>query len=269
MEVIVLDDAQAVAQKGAGLIAGLLNSKPAAVLGLATGRTPLAMYHRLVELYKERRVSFADATTFNLDEYLGIDAHNPQSYRSYMDREFFHHINIKLANTHLPACAERENPRHVGPRYEAMIRDAGGVDLQVLGIGQNGHIGFNEPGSSLGSRTRVKTLAERTLKDNSQAFEKGEFQPKLAITMGIATICDARKILILATGKHKSQAVAATVEGPVTAWCPASILQMHESVALLVDQEAASQLKNRDYYALACRENEALHQRFGQFLEDV
>jgi glucosamine-6-phosphate deaminase len=269
MEVIVLDDAQAVARKGASLIAGLIKTKPAAVLGLATGRTPLDMYRRLVDIHKKQRVSFAEVTTFNLDEYLGIGAHSLQSYRSYMDREFFNHIDINLANTHLPACVEQESPRRVGPRYEAMIRGAGGIDLQVLGIGQNGHIGFNEPGSSLGSRTRIKTLAKRTLEDNSQLFEEGEFQPRLAITMGIATICDARKILILATGKHKAQAVAATVEGPVTAWCPASILQMHEFVTLLVDQEAASQLKNRDYYALACSENEALHQRFGRFPEDV
>jgi len=147
-------------------------------------------------------------------------------------------------------------------RYEERIRAAGGIDLQLMGIGANGHIGFNEPSSSLRSRTRVKTLTKQTLKDNARLFAKDEFQPKLAITMGIATIMDARRILLLATGENKAGAVSAMVEGPVSAACPASILQMHERVSVLLDQAAAAGLSNRDYYEWTYRQNESLKERF-------
>lgn len=267
MEVIILKDADAVAAKGAELVAEMLRVKPAAVLGFATGRTPIAMYHRLTEAYQAGQLSFGKTTSFNLDEYLGISSGNPQSYRSFMDREFFNHVDIDRSRTHLPGCGEGENPRLVGARYEAMIRAAGGIDLQVLGIGQNGHVGFNEPGSSLASRTRIKTLTAKTLKDNKALFSEGEFQPRLAITMGIATIMGARRILLLATGKGKAEAASAMIEGPVTAACPASILQMHEHVTVLLDESAAADLKHREYYQLAYRENEALKDRFGEFYE--
>ena len=268
MEVIILNDAESVAARGAELVAEMLKVKPKAVFGFATGRTLIAMYRRLVELHRSGKLSFSNAMSFNLDEYLGIEAGNPQSYRSYMDREFFDHIDIHKANTHVPGCVLDENPGLVGPRYESMIRDAGGIDLQVLGIGHNGHIGFNEPSSSLASRTRVKTLTRRTLEDNSQLFTPGEFQPKLAITMGIATIMDARRILLMATGKNKADAAAGMIEGPVTAMCPASILQTHEFVSVLLDEAAAAGLRHRQYYDLAYRENEALKKRFGEFYEE-
>lgn len=267
MEVVILKDTQGVAAKGAELVAEMLRVKPAAIFGFATGRTPIAMYRLLAEQQGRGELSFSEAGSFNLDEYLGIGPDNPQSYRAYMDREFFDHIDIDKSQTHVPGCAPDENPRLVGPRYEAKVREAGGIDLQVLGIGNNGHIGFNEPSSSLASRTRVKTLTRRTLEDNSQLFAPGEFQPKLAITMGIATIMEARRILLLATGESKAGAVADMVEGPVTAMCPASVLQLHEHVTVLLDEPAASRLKRRDYYDLAHRENEALKDRFGEFFE--
>jgi glucosamine-6-phosphate deaminase len=221
MEVVILKDAKAVAAKGAELVAAMLRVRPKAIFGFATGSTPIAMYRLLADQYRAGELSFREAGSFNLDEYLGMEAANPQSFRSYMDREFFDKVDIDKARTHVPGCAAGENPRLVGPRYEAMIRAAGGIDLQVLGIGHNGHIGFNEPSSSLASRTRVKTLAHRTLEDNSRLFAAGEFQPRLAITMGIATIMEARRIMLLATGGNKAAAVAGMVEGPVTAMCPA------------------------------------------------
>ena len=265
MEIIILKNADRVAATGAELVSELLGARPDAVLGLATGSTQLALYRQLVERYNNGDISFSRATSFNLDEYLGITADNPQSYRAYMDKEFFDHIDIVKRNTHLPSCAEGQNPILVGPRYEQKISDAGGIDLQLMGIGCNGHIGFNEPSSSLGSRTRIKTLTRQTFKDNSRLFSEDETQPKLAITMGIATIMDARKILLLATGKDKADAVNQMVEGPVSAMCPASILQMHERVTVLLDEDAASELINRDYYDWTYLQNESLKKRFRTF----
>ena len=265
MEVVILKDASQVAAHGAALVESMLRVKPHAVFGFATGSTPLTLYHRLARRCRAGKVSFRQASSFNLDEYLGLAPDSPQSYRAYMQREFFDHVDIDASRTHLPVCAPGEDPQRVGPRYEAMIREAGGIDLQILGIGHNGHVGFNEPSSSLASRTRVKTLTPRTLEANSRLFDPGEFQPRLAITMGMATIMDARRILLLATGEAKAAAVAGSVEGPVTAMCPASALQLHERVTVLLDEAAAAQLKHRAYYDLAYRENRALKDRFGDF----
>lgn len=267
MEVIILKDAASVASMGAELVAELVGVKPDAVLGLATGSTPLSLYRELVGQYRTGTLSFAHVSSFNLDEYLGVAEENPQSYRSYMNRELFDRVDIDKSNTYLPKCEPGSNPVLVGPRYEQLIREHGGIDLQILGIGANGHIGFNEPSSSLSSRTRVKTLTRQTFDDNSRLFARGEFQPTLAITMGIATIMDAGKVLLLATGESKSSAVARMVEGPVSASCPASILQMHERVTVLLDQGAAGELKNRDYYEWTHLQNESLKKRFGTIYE--
>lgn len=248
---------------GGELVAELLRVSPAAVLGLATGGSQLALYRKLVEKHRAGELSFKLVTSFNLDEYLGVTVDNPQSYRAYMQREFFDHIDIDPGKTFLPECADGQNPVLVGPRYEQAIIAAGGIDLQILGIGGNGHIGFNEPSSSLHSRTRVKTLTRQTVEDNSRLFAATEFQPKLAITMGIATIMDARRILLLATGEKKAEAVAKMIEGPVTAMCPASILQMHERVTVLLDEAASGGLRNRDYYDWTHLQNESLKERFG------
>jgi glucosamine-6-phosphate deaminase len=249
---------------GGELVAELLRVSPAAVLGLATGGSQLALYRELVEKYQAGEISFASTTSFNLDEYLGVSPDNPQSYRAYMKRELFDQVDIDQRNTFMPACDEGQDPVLVGPGYEQKIRETGGIDLQLLGLGGNGHIGFNEPSSSLNSRTRVKTLSRRTFEDNSRMFSDKEFQPALAITMSIATIMDARRILLLATGKNKAEAVSAMIEGAVTAMYPASILQMHERVTVLLDESAAGQLLNRDYYDWTHLQNESLKDRFGR-----
>jgi len=265
MEIIILKSADDVAAMGADLVGELLRTKPDAVLGLATGSTQLSLYRHLVQRHNDGNISFRNTTSFNLDEYLGVAAENPQSYRSYMNREFFDHIDIDKQNTFLPFCEDGQNPRLVGPQYEEKIQNVGGIDLQLMGLGANGHIGFNEPSSSLSSRTRVKTLTRQTLKDNSRLFSEDEFQPKLAITMGIATIMDARSILLLAIGESKTEAVSKMIEGPVSAMCPASILQMHERATILLDETAAAGLKNRDYYDWTHLQNESLKSRFGTF----
>lgn len=249
MDVVILADAGAVAAHAASLFRRVLAARPDAVFGLATGNTPLPLYAKLAADCVAGRITFRQATSFNLDEYLGVDPGDPQSYRSYMQRELFDRIDIDPANTFLPECGDGEDPLEVGPRYEREIRARGGIDLQLLGIGANGHIGFNEPTSSLSSRTRIKTLTKETIETNRRNFEQAGAQPELAITMGIATIMDAREILLLATGANKAEAVRQAIEGPVTAMCPASILQMHERAAVLLDAAAAEALARRDYYA--------------------
>ena len=248
MDVVILSDGDEVASRGAAMFRRVLAGKPAAVFGLATGSSPLALYARLAADCAAGRVTFRRATTFNLDEYLGIDPANPQSYRASMRRNLFDRIDIDPANTFLPECAPGEDPLDVGPRYEQRIGERGGIDLQLLGIGANGHIGFNEPTSSLNSRTRIKTLTRETIESNRRFFEDAARQPQLAITMGIATIMDAREILLIATGEAKAEAVRKAIEGPVSAMCPASVLQLHERVTMLLDAAAASALERRDYY---------------------
>lgn len=258
MDVIILKESNDVAACGAGLIQRLLQTKPAAVLGLATGNTPLAMYQCLITACANGAVSFREVTTFNLDEYVGIDAGDPASYRSTMKRELFDRIDIDQARTYLPESGSGVDPSDTGPAYEEAILAAGGIDLQVLGIGQNGHIGFNEPTSSLGSRTRIKTLTQETLQNNSRYFADPDKQPQVAVTMGIATILDARHVLLLATGVQKAVAVRDAIEGPVSAMCPASALQMHRKVTVLLDDEAASRLTMRDYYDWVHRQKQRL-----------
>ena len=248
MDIVILKDSEQVAAAGALALQELLMNKKAAVLGLATGRTPKAMYRQLVSNCRESSTSFREVTTFNLDEYLGVLPGDVQSYRSYMKRELFDDVDVDSANTYLPECGVDENPLDVGARYEATILEKGGIDLQVLGIGQNGHIGFNEPSSSLNSRTRIKTLTRETIESNRQYFDDPAVQPQLAITMGIATIMAARRILLLATGAAKAEAVRESIEGAISASWPASILQMHERVTVLLDEPAASKLKRLDYY---------------------
>ena len=248
MEVIILKDADKVAEEGAQRICALVRQRPSAVLGLATGTTPIALYKKLIVHYQAGKISLSKVVTFNLDEYLGLAPDNPQSYRSFMNRELFDHIDIDGKNTYLPTCRETENPKTVSLLYEEKIKSVGGVDIQVSGIGSNGHIGFNEPTSSLSSRTRVKTLSEETVSDNSRLFKPNEFQPCLAITMGIATIMEARQILLLATGHNKSDAVSKMIEGPVTSRCPASVLQLHQKATILIDEAAASKLELKGYY---------------------
>ena len=246
MQVIIADSPEEVACLGADEICRLLARKRAAILGLATGSTPIAMYQVLIELHRKNRVSFKDVKTFNLDEYAGLAPDHPQSYRTFMNQQLFNEIDIVLGNTYIPYAGSFPDAEALA--YENKIQQEGGIDLQVLGLGRNGHIGFNEPSSSLASRTRVKTLTAETVADNSHYFEFEEFQPRLAITMGIGTIMEAREVMLLATGSAKADAVKKMVEGPLSASCPASVLQLHPHALIVVDKEAGSQLSNPEYY---------------------
>ncbi len=265
MQVIIFDNAQQVAENAAEWVAELINKKSNPVLGLATGSTPISLYQELVNKYKAGELSFSNTTSFNLDEYLGINEKNQQSYRHFMNEHLFDHVDINKAKTFLPTCNQGENPREQGLAYEDKIAQAGGIDLQILGIGANGHIGFNEPSSSLTSRTRIKTLTQQTLNDNSRLFAANEFQPTLAMTMGIATILDASYVLLMATGKNKAKAVNDMITGPLSAVCPASALQLHENAIVLLDKEAASELKDQEYYVWADKKNVKINQEFGLY----
>lgn len=265
MEVLILKNEEEVANQGALLIAELLKKKPTAVLGLATGRTPILLYQKLIDYYERKEISFAEVTTFNLDEYFGIPGSHPASYRHFMQENLFNRIDIETSNTHLPD-SDGVNPRLVGPQYESRIEEAGGIDLQILGIGRNGHIGFNEPSSSLASRTRIKTLTDTTISDNKGVEEDYEL-PDMAITMGIGTITDAQRILLIATGESKAIAIRDALEGPVSAMNPASALQSHQYVTVLLDEAAASELALKDYYRLVRQKSEDIKARFGNFYE--
>ncbi|KPK84820.1 MAG: glucosamine-6-phosphate deaminase [Phycisphaerae bacterium SM23_33] len=247
MEVIVCSAYQEMSVQAAHEVSKVLNTKPNAVLGLATGSTPLGLYKELVRLHKEEGLDFSQVTTFNLDEYVGLPDTHPQSYHYFMKQNFFQHINIPPQNVHIPSGTTRNHLAFCA-WYERRITECGGIDLQLLGIGSDGHIAFNEPGSSLGSRTRIKTLAKETIQDNARFFEKKQDVPIYAITMGVGTILEARKLLLLASGKSKAAAVAAAIEGPVTSMITASALQLHPNSMIFMDKEAASQLKMRDYY---------------------
>ncbi|OUU27626.1 MAG: glucosamine-6-phosphate deaminase [Verrucomicrobia bacterium TMED44] len=247
MEVLIFPDALSLARKSADLVESQIKAFPDSVIGLATGSTPLGLYEELIMRHAEHDLSFAQVKTFNLDEYVGIPSNHPQSYRTFMDKNLFNRIDIDQSNTQVPD-GMAENPLATGPAYEKMIEDSGGIDLQILGVGTDGHIGFNEPTSSLGSITRVKTLTQQTIEDNSRFFSPNEFQPKLAITMGIKTILDARRILLLAHGENKSNAIRDMIEGPLAAFCPASALQLHQRTTILVDEAAASKLSLKGYY---------------------
>jgi len=265
MQIIIYDNAQQVAESAAQWVKELIKKKPDPILGLATGSTPISLYKQLVEQHKKSDLSFKNVTTFNLDEYHQIDPVNPQSYRSFMAENLFNHVDIDVNNTFLPTCSMGENPRVQGLAYEEKIKQKGGVDLQILGIGANGHIGFNEPTSSLSSRTRIKTLTQQTISDNSRLFKPDEEQPTMAMTMGIATIMDARYVLLMATGANKATAVKDMITGGVSAMCPASALQMHENAIILLDKAAASELRDQSYYQWADNENRKVIEHYGYF----
>jgi glucosamine-6-phosphate deaminase len=243
MEIIIQPTAEAATSVAARIIARLLREKPNAVLGLATGSTPVLLYRELIMM----KLDWRKVTTFNLDEYVGLDAAHPQSYHSFMWENLFRHINIAKENIHLPDGMTKDIPKFCA-KYEKRIKAAGGIDLQVLGIGTDGHIGFNEPTSSLASRTRIKTLTQQTRKDNARFFGSEDAVPHHVITMGIGTIMEARQNLLLAFGKGKSRAIAEAVEGPITSLNPATVLQMHPVTKVCLDAAAAGQLKRADYY---------------------
>lgn len=230
------------AQTGANLIASLLQSNPKAVLGMATGSSPVGVYAKLVEMHRKGNVSFAKASSYNLDEYVGLPEDHPQSYRSFMNQHLFDHIDIDLARTHVPNGNAPDLEAEC-QAYDQMLEDNGPVDLQILGIGSNGHIGFNEPDASLSSGTHVVDLLEETREANARFFDKLEDVPRQAVTMGIGGILKARQIVLLVRGEEKAEAVKNALEGPITTQCPASLLQSHPNVVVLLDEGAAKWLK--------------------------
>lgn len=247
MEVVILSGKEQAGALAADAIEALLRAKPDAVLGLATGSSPLPIYDELARRHRDAGLSFAAAQGFALDEYVGLPPGHPESYAEVIRRDFSQRVDIDPARVHAPDGAAA-NIAVEGDRYEAAIKAAGGVDLQILGLGTDSHIGFNEPGSSLASRTRIKTLTEQTRQDNARFFESVDEVPHHVITQGLGSIMDARHLVLIATGAQKARAVQATVEGPITAFCPGSVLQLHRHVTFLVDEAAASELKLADYY---------------------
>ena len=247
MEIIIAPDSASASKEAARLLAALIRKKRKAVLGLATGGTPIPLYRDLIRMHREEGLDFSGCTTFNLDEYVGLDAGHSASYRRFMQDNLFSAINVPADRIHIPDGLTTDIPAYCDA-YEKAIKAAGGVDAQILGIGSDGHVGFNEPTSSLASRTRIKTLTERTREDNARFFSAPEEVPHHVITMGIGTIMDARCLVMLAFGESKADAVAAMVEGPIAAMVPASVLQLHPVVKVFIDESAASKLKRRDYY---------------------
>jgi glucosamine-6-phosphate deaminase len=246
MLVIVNENYNLMTKEAARLVADRLRKKPNLVLGLATGSTPIGLYKELIRLHKNEGLDFSKVTTFNLDEYVGLPPTHDQSYHYFMSEHLFSHINLNPRFIHVPQGMAKDVDAFC-LWYEGRIAECGGIDLQVLGIGANGHIAFNEPGSSLGSRTRIKTLQGTTRMDNARFFKSGEEVPRYAITMGVGTIMDAKELLLVANGGSKADAVKAAVEGPITAMCPASIIQMHRSAFVFLDKEAASKLTGTYY----------------------
>jgi glucosamine-6-phosphate deaminase len=247
MEVIIRETSNDASQLTADLIEQALIARPDLVLGLATGRTMEALYAILAQKHADAGLDFSGATTFNLDEYIGLPPEDKNSYRSYMNSHLFDRINIKPANTYLPNGVAPNLDQECRD-YEALILDNGNVGLQLLGIGSTGHIGFNEPLSALRSRTRCKALTPGTIDQNSPLFDNPEDMPKRAITMGVGTILDSKRCIMLVTGEAKADIVAKAVEGPITSMISATALQLHPHCTVIVDEAAASKLENRGYY---------------------
>lgn len=247
MEVVILPGKEQAGSLAADAIEALLRAKPDAVLGLATGSSPLPIYDELALRHQRDGLSFAAAQGFALDEYVGLAPGHPESYIEVVRRDFSERVDVAPERIHAPDGAATDIAAEC-LRYETAIKQAGGIDLQILGLGGDGHIGFNEPGSSLASRTRIKTLTEQTRQDNARFFDSIDEVPHHVITQGLGTIMDAKHLVLIATGAQKAQAVRDTVEGPVTAFCPGSVLQLHPHVTFLVDEAAAAELALADYY---------------------
>ncbi len=260
MRVIIVKDYKEMSRRAAKVVANRIGKKPDLVLGLATGSTPEGMYSELIRMHKEEELDFSKVRSFNLDEYCGLSPDHPQSYHYFMYDKLFNHINIRPENIYIPK-GDVENANISCEWYEKKIKEEGGIDLQILGIGRDGHIGFNEPGSSLGSRTRIKTLTKETIEDNARFFKKGEEVPRYAITMGLGTISEARECLLLASGANKAEAIQKSIEGPVSAEITASLLQLHPRAMIIIDEEADQNLRQKDYYQYAEKMAEKLEKK--------
>ena len=246
MRILVCKDYESMSKKAAQIILSQVTLKPNSVLGLATGSTPIGMYKNLVDMYKNGVVDFSDIITFNLDEYYKLPITNDQSYHYFMQENLFNHININPANIHIPN-GMADNIEKECEEYENSIKDAGGIDIQILGIGRNAHIGFNEPTTSFEKGTHLVDLTPSTIEANARFFKSENEVPKKAVTMGTGSIFKARKIVMLACGEDKADAIYNTVYGKITPKIPASILQLHDDVVLILDEAAASKLSPSDY----------------------
>lgn len=247
MEVVICSDERQVGEVAADRVIDWLAGLPTPVLGLATGSSPIALYEELARRAVLGDIDFSHAVGFALDEYVGIDPEHELSYKQTIRRTVVEPLRMNPARVHVPN-GMAEDLALAAAEYDQAIKDAGGVDVQVLGIGSNGHIGFNEPTSSFASRTRVKTLTQRTRDDNARFFAEGEQVPTHCVTQGLGTIMEARHLVMVVTGEHKAAAVEAMIEGPVSAVCPASILQFHPSALVVLDEAAASRLHYADYF---------------------
>ncbi len=237
LEVIVETDAVNAGKRAAHEIEILVRKNPSCVLGLATGGTPIECYRELVRMHRDEGLDFTRATSFNLDEYVCLASGHPQSFRYFMQQQLFDHIDIPAASTYVPSGVAVDMSLEAA-NYEHRIRHCGGIDLQLLGIGHNGHIAFNEPGTLRSSRTRIVSLTHQTIEANSRFFDSPDEVPRTAITMGIGTILEAKRIVMLATGAGKREAVRRALRGEVSADCPASYLQTHDNVTFILDQAA-------------------------------
>jgi glucosamine-6-phosphate deaminase len=242
IKVVVKPTSEEMSKAAAQIFADRIRKKPTIVLGLATGGTPVKMYKELIRMHKEEGLDFSQVVTFNLDEYLGLSGDHDQSYRYFMNDNLFNHVNISLENTHV-LNGKAADPAQECQQYEEAIKKAGGIDIQLLGIGGNGHIAFNEPGSPEDSRTRVVDLKEETVRDNARFFSNESEVPRQALSMGNASIMDAREIVLIADKTSKADAIAKSVEGPATEQVPAALLQKHSNTTFIVDKDAASKLK--------------------------
>lgn len=249
MLVEVFPDYEAMSDRAAAIVMNQIRKKPDSVLGFATGSTPLGLYKRLIRNHKERGLDFSKVITFNLDEYVGLPPDHDQSYHYFMWTNLFGHVNVDPGRVHIPQGMADDIDEFCA-WYERKIEQAGGIDLQILGIGANGHIAFNEPGSSLGSRTRIKTLTDKTVEDNARFFDDPARVPRYAITMGIGTIMDAKNLLLVCSGAGKANAIKATLEGPITAMVPATIVQLHRNAHVLIDEASASTLEYRHHHGI-------------------
>lgn len=243
MRVYKTKDYEGMSKKAAFLMAAQINAKPDSVLGLATGSTPVGVYRQLIQWYREALLDFSRITTINLDEYRGLAAENDQSYRYFMNHNLFDHVNIRKECTYLPDGTEPDSKKACR-EYDAIIKGVGGIDLQILGLGRNGHIGFNEPGDYFEKTTHCVDLTESTIEANKRFFQKEEDVPRQAYTMGIQTIMGAGTILLLVSGEEKAEILRQVICGPVTPRVPASILQMHPRAVVIADEAALSRTEN-------------------------
>lgn len=246
MKMVVKRDSEEISNVAAVEIMNLINEKPNSILGLATGSTPIGTYKRLIEFYGLNKIDFSKVTTFNLDEYRGLNGEHPQSYRYFMNNTLLNHINIDKKNTYIPNGVAKDIDKECKD-YDNLIESKGGIDLQILGIGNNGHIGFNEPGEFLYVGTHLTNLSEDTIKANSRFFNSVEEVPTQAITMGIGGIMKAKRIILLASGKNKANIVSELFKEKLSTRIPASMLHVHPNCTIILDEEAAS-LLNKEFY---------------------